>query len=93
MSETIVRYLLSELKIVRVICKSCNAILEVEVESLRDVLNLDRRTNTFHCKLCNAELFSSAYSSDLLTAFARTLSEFDKITEKLEIGLVFPAND
>lgn len=88
MSELILRILLSEIKTVRVICRSCGAIVEVEVA------DIPRRFENGACPFCQVCFKTlSLPESDVLGNFAKALQKLIEVDSKLGVEIVLPQDN
>lgn len=87
MSEHIIRFLLSEIKTVRVVCKKCGAVIETPIEKAGDALASGRR-----CRFCNNDLGDPNHpNSDPLRGLAAVAESLTSM-ENVEVHFVFPGD-
>jgi hypothetical protein len=86
MSEKIIRYLLSEAKIIRVVCQKCNGAVEVPIDKLATAITQD-----FTCRFCNHEFtWADHPNANPLRQMASVARALRAIEGDIEIQFVFP---
>ena len=89
MSEKIIRYLMSEVQNVRIVCRSCKAVVETTLESAAEALTQGHR-----CRFCNAEIpFSDTPRYNPLYELALVAEALKRAEKQLEVHLVFQDED
>ena len=91
MSETLLRFLLTELKTVRVICKrkDCGAVTELPVE------RLEHAFREFKCPLCRAKIRNAPGEEDVFDLLGRAVRKLHEpqVRERIAIEFVLPDKD
>jgi hypothetical protein len=82
MSETLFRFLLTELKTARVICRRCNGVLEVAIEQVGSAFAI-------RCPLCNKE-FRMAHQPNPVAEFGKAVQGLKAMAELLELEFALP---
>src|SRR5437762_2263433 len=91
MSETIFKFLLSELRTIRIFCqnKSCGVVVEMPVSTLAS----DPPHEHTKCKHCG-QLFNPTKKDDYaLVNFAKAVEAVKALEEIVQIEFVLPVND
>ena len=85
MSEKITRYLLSEIKTIRVVCKKCGGVVEMPILSASDAL-----TSQMTCRFCNADFERLDLSKyDPFKNLEIIAEAFAKMEKVIEVQFVF----
>lgn len=88
MSEKITRYLLSEIKTIRVVCKRCKGVVETSIENASDALS-----GQLTCRFCNADFEKPDHSRYNPFKHLEMIAEaFEKMEPDIEVQFVFPAD-
>jgi hypothetical protein len=86
MSETLFKFLLSEINTVRVCCMGCKAVLEVPAADLTRHL-----TDRFDCPLCKKKM--GAPVGTYLRDFAIALDGLRSVTGEIELEFALPVKE
>ncbi len=89
MSETVLKFLVSELRIVRIICQNnkCAAVVETTVD------DLDRYFRGWCCPLCKEPFRHDDLGNNFLTELQNALRGLKKIQDKVQVEFVLPVKN
>lgn len=89
MSERIIRFLLSEVKTLRIICKRCKAVVETPLESSSDALG-----DGLTCRFCNKPVKrgSDHPRFNPFESLEAATKAFKEMESDLEVQFVFPGD-
>jgi hypothetical protein len=91
MSEKLLKFLLTELKMVRIICKNkdCGAVVELPVD------RLENSFKDFKCPLCREGIRDQTNREDPFDLLGRAIRKFNepRVREHIEVEFVLPERD
>ena len=90
MSEKLLRFLLSELNIVRIRCRNpeCRTIVEIPIEDLGNP-----NVSYAHCEFCHADFNPTHGDTIPLNVLGKALNDFRKLKAVVDLEFVLPADD
>lgn len=87
MSETVLKILLSEFRIVQITCKKCGMVYEIPIE------NLEERFPQGKCPFPDCQGTIETLGDQALSLFARAFKKLLADTDRLEVRFLIPDND
>ncbi len=87
MSEQLLRFLLTELKTVRIRCQHCKAVVEVTLD------RLDKILATGDCPFCQHTLTDAEAGRHQLKALAQAVRDLVALKDQVEVEFVLPAQE
>lgn len=83
MSEKVLKMLLGEIRTIRVICQTCETVVEMPVEKLAD------RFSESACRFCKSE-FKAPGKADPFKELTHAFKAFEILSDSVQIELIVP---
>lgn len=87
MGETLYRFLLGEVRILRVRCKTCSTVIEVELAKVELTFSTDC------CPVCHRPFQPARADAAELKHLAESLQRLNALSSTVEVELTFPEPD